>query len=92
VTFQRAAQNFLLIGFWRFFSIIFQRQKVIKNSQNSGYQGFSFYFCLMIEGSGDISVPCANGSGSAALVMGIGIHEHQREFFVGYDFELLGLM
>ncbi len=31
-------------------------------SQNSRNQGFSYYFCLIIEGSG--SVPLTNGSGS----------------------------
>ncbi len=34
----------------------------IKKSQNNRKQGFSYYFCLMIEGSG--SVPLTNGSGS----------------------------
>ncbi len=33
----------------------------IKKSQNSRNQGFSYYFCLMIEGSG--FVPLTNGSG-----------------------------
>jgi hypothetical protein len=32
-------------------------------SQNSTNQGFSYYFCLMIEGSG--SMLLTNGSGSA---------------------------
>ncbi len=45
-------KNFLLITLWRYIYIIFQRQKVIKKSQNSRNQGFSYYFCLMIEGSG----------------------------------------
>jgi hypothetical protein len=31
--------------------IIFQSYKVIKKSQNSRNQGFSYYFCLMMEGS-----------------------------------------
>jgi len=44
--------SFLLITFWRYIYIIFQRKKAIK-SQNRGNQGFScYYFCLMIEGSG----------------------------------------
>ncbi len=34
-----------------------------KKSQNSINQGFSYYFCLMMEGSGSGSVPLANGSG-----------------------------
>ncbi len=32
--------------------IIFRRQKVIKKSQNSGNQGFSYFFCLIMAGSG----------------------------------------
>jgi hypothetical protein len=43
-------------------NIIFQREKVIKKSQNSRNQGFSYYFCLMIERSGP--VPLTNGSRS----------------------------
>ncbi len=43
---------FLLITFWRYIYIIFQKEKVQKKSQNSRDQGFSYYFCLMIEGSG----------------------------------------
>ncbi len=55
---------FLLISgpFWRYIYIIFLRWKVIKESQNSRNQGFSYYLCLMIEGSG--SVDLTNGSGS----------------------------
>ncbi len=33
-----------------------------KESQNSRNQGFSYYFCMMIEGSR--SIPLTNGSGS----------------------------
>ncbi len=43
-------------------NIIFQGQKVIKKSQNSRNQCFSYYFCLTIEGSGSVSL--TNGSGS----------------------------
>jgi hypothetical protein len=32
--------------------IIFQRQKVKKSHKNGRNQGFSYYFCMMIEGSG----------------------------------------
>jgi hypothetical protein len=37
-----------------------------KKSQGSRNQGFSYFFCLMIEGSGAASgsIPLANGSGS----------------------------
>ncbi len=40
------------------FTSFFKGKKVKKKAQNSGNQGFSYYFCLMIEGS---------GSGSATL-------------------------
>ncbi len=40
----------------------FFKKKVIKKSQNRRNQGFSYYFCLMMEGSG--SIPLAKGSGS----------------------------
>ncbi len=47
--------------FWRSIYIIFQRQKVIKKSQNStgSNQCFSYNFCWMIKGSG-----AGAGSGS----------------------------
>jgi hypothetical protein len=32
--------------------IILPRLEVIKKSQNSRNQGYSYYFCLMMEGSG----------------------------------------
>ncbi len=54
---------FLIITFWRYIYIIFQRQKFQKKSQNNRNQGFSYYFCLMIEGSG-------SGSGSIPLTSG----------------------
>jgi hypothetical protein len=40
----------------------FSKMKSQKGSQNSRNQGFSFYFCMMIEGSG--SIPLTSGSGS----------------------------
>jgi hypothetical protein len=42
-------QVYFLITFLRYIYIIFQRLKVIKKSQNSRNQCFSYYFCLMIE-------------------------------------------
>jgi hypothetical protein len=42
-------------------------QKTISFSQNSRNQGFSYYFFLMIEGSGSGSIPLTNGSGSRRL-------------------------
>ncbi len=38
--------------FWRYIYIIFSKIKSQKESQNSRTQGFSYYFCMMIEGSG----------------------------------------
>jgi hypothetical protein len=37
-----------------------------KESQNSRHQGFSNYFCIMIEGSGSGSIPLTSGSGSGS--------------------------
>ncbi len=56
---------YLLITFWRYLYIIFKdKKKVIKKSQNSGrYQCFSYYFCLIIDGSGSEFVSLTNGSG-----------------------------
>ncbi len=39
----------------------FPKIKSQKESQNSRNQGFSYYFCMMIEGSG--SIPLTSGSG-----------------------------
>ncbi len=43
---------FLLLPFKGKFTLIFRDKKVIKKSQNRRNRGFSYYFCLMIEGSG----------------------------------------
>jgi hypothetical protein len=40
----------------------FSKIKILKKSQHRRNRGFSYYFCLMIEGSG--SIPLASGSGS----------------------------
>jgi hypothetical protein len=40
----------------------FSKIKGKEKSQNSRNQGFSYYFCLMIEGSGSGSIPLTNGS------------------------------
>jgi hypothetical protein len=42
----------------------FSKIKSQKESQNSRNQGFSYYFCMMIEGSGTGSIPLTNESGS----------------------------
>ncbi len=42
----------------------FSKIKSQKESQNSRNQGFSSYFCMMIEGSGSGSIPLTSGSGS----------------------------
>ncbi len=54
---------FLLITFWRYICIIFKDKKS-KRSQSSRNQGFSYYFCLVIEGSG--SIPLTNGSSTGS--------------------------
>ncbi len=38
-------KSFLLITFWRYIYIDFQRKKVKKKSQNIRNQSFSYYFC-----------------------------------------------
>ncbi len=53
---------FCLLLFEGTFTSFFKVKKVKKKSQNSRNQGFSYYCCLMVEGSG--SVPLTNGSGS----------------------------
>jgi hypothetical protein len=56
-------KKILLITFWRFLHLHhFSKIKSQKESQNSRNPGFSYYFCLRIEGSG--SIPLTNGSGS----------------------------
>jgi hypothetical protein len=44
----------------------FSKIKVVKKSQNSRNQVFSYYFCLMIEGSGFVTQ--AKGSGPKTLL------------------------
>jgi hypothetical protein len=40
-----------------------------KESQNSRNQGFSYYFPMVVEGSGSGSIPLANGSGSGSATL-----------------------
>ncbi len=54
-----------LLLFEATFTSLFKDKKVTKKSQNSRNEGFSKYFCLMIEESR--SVPRTNGSGSGTL-------------------------
>ncbi len=42
----------------------FSKIKSQKESQNRRNQGFSYYFCMMIEGSGSGSIPLTSGFGS----------------------------
>ncbi len=52
----------------------FSKIKSQKESQNSRNQGFSYYFCMMVEGSGTGSIPpdpgrpktCGSGFGSGS--------------------------
>ncbi len=58
---------FLLITFWRYpgyIYIIFHRQKVKKKSQSRSNQGFTYFFYLVIEGSGSVSLTNGSRSGS----------------------------
>ncbi len=60
---------FLLITFWRYQHLhLFTKIKSQKESQSSRNQGFSYYFCIMIEGSRSWSgsIPLINGSGSGS--------------------------
>ncbi len=59
---------FLPITFWKYIYIIFLREKVIKKSQNSRNQSFSYYCSLMIEGSGSGEAVelLTNGSGAGS--------------------------
>ncbi len=52
---RRQQEVLLLINFWRHIYIIFQREKFMNKSQNRRNQCFSYYFCLMKEGSGCVS-------------------------------------
>ncbi len=44
----------------------FPKIKSQKESQNRRNQGFSYYFCMMIEGSGSGSIPLTSVSGSGS--------------------------
>ncbi len=63
--------RFLLITFWRYIYIIFLKIKKSYRSHKTlpRNQCFSYYFCLMTEGSGSGpgSVSLSSGSGSATL-------------------------
>ncbi len=64
--------TFFCVLFEGTFTSYLKDKKVIKKWQNSKNKDFSYYFCLMIEGSWSGSVPLlTNGSGSATLVITI---------------------
>jgi hypothetical protein len=54
---------FCLLLFEGTFTSFFKDKKNQQKSQNSRNQGFSYYFCLMIEGSGSIPLTSGYGSG-----------------------------
>jgi hypothetical protein len=58
-----SAYYFLKLHFLHLFAKI----KSQKESQNSRNQGFSYYFCMMIEGSRRLETCGSGGSGSATL-------------------------
>jgi hypothetical protein len=53
----------------------FSKIKSQKESQNSSIQGFSYYFCMIIEGSGSESRPLTSGSGSGSATLIMGVNE-----------------
>ncbi len=57
-----SAYYFLKVQLHHFSKILSQKKK----SQNSRNQGFSYYFGLMMEGSGSVSIPLTIGSGSGS--------------------------
>ncbi len=57
-------QFFLRMTFWSYIYIILQRKKFKKSHKIVGIKVFSYYFCMMIEGSGSGS---RAGSGSIPL-------------------------
>ncbi len=55
---------FLLNTFWRYIYIIFQKIKSHKEvTKQWEWMFFLYYFCLMIEGSGSVSLTNVSGSG-----------------------------
>ncbi len=61
---------FCLFLFEGTFTSFFKDKKFLKKSLNSRNQGFSYFFCLVIEGSrsgsGSGSIPLTDGSGSGS--------------------------
>jgi hypothetical protein len=55
---------FCLILFEGTFTSFFKDKKSKRVTKNSRNQGFSYYFCMMMEGSGSGSKPLTKGSGS----------------------------
>ncbi len=66
LTFKMPTKNLLLFFYFFYLLHHFSKIKSQKESQNSRNQGFSYYFCMMIEGSGSVSgsIPLTNASGS----------------------------
>jgi hypothetical protein len=60
----RCQQFFLLIKVLKVHLHHFSKIKSQKESQNRRNQGFTYYFCIMIEGSGSVSIPLTSGFGS----------------------------
>ncbi len=56
--------NFFCFDFLKPHLHHFSKIKIQKESHNSSNQGFSYYFCMMIEGSGSIRLTSGSGSGS----------------------------
>ncbi len=65
---KKTKRVFLHTTFWRYIYIIFKDKKSKRSHKTRWKKGFSYYFCLMIKGSGvgsgSRSIPLTDGSGS----------------------------
>jgi hypothetical protein len=70
LTFKMPAKNYFFNTIFSAYDFLklhlhhFSKIKIQKESQNSRNQGFSYNFCMIIEGSGSGSIPLTSGSGS----------------------------
>ena len=75
LTFKMPAKNYFFYTIFSAYDFLklhlhhFSKTKIQKESHNRRNQGFSYYFCMMIEGSGSIA---GSGSGSIPLTSGSG--------------------
>jgi hypothetical protein len=74
----------LLLFEGTFTSISLQRQKVQKKSQNSRNQGYTYFLCLLMKGSGYVQIMTGSGSGRPKniLILRIPIHNNASIAFL----------